>query len=149
MVFGSSPGVTRLNLCVCGLSCTDVTRQAMKMTDIGSETYTMFINKNSPRLLSDCFTPSRLTEHDDITAWKRFLHYWSVVWGTQWWQIEPPHTRPVVRSFDVFFLLAINAIERTSCRWFETPCRSCDVTGCINLKITLSAESAITVSWDY
>ena len=58
----------------------------------------------------------QLWGHGDVKAWKRFPHYWSYVWWTHW-------------SFDVIFVVNLGMLfsKQSSCRWFETRSRSCDV----------------------
>ena len=44
--------------------------------------------------------------------------------------VDSPHKRPVMRSFDDFFILCLNKFlnKQLRCWWFKTPWRSCDVT---------------------
>ena len=52
--------------------------------------------------------------HDDVIKWKKNLRYWPFVRGT---------TGPVMRSFDVFFLLCLNKrlSKQSRHQWFDTP----------------------------
>ena len=56
--------------------------------------------------------------NDDIIKWKHFPRYWPFVPGcngTRW----IPHTKPVTRSFDVFFDLRLNKrLSKQSWGWW-------------------------------
>ena len=59
--------------------------------------------------------------HDDVIKWKHFPRYWPFVRV-----INRSRTKPVTRSFDVFFDLRLNKRLSKQSRgwWFETPSRS-------------------------
>ena len=62
--------------------------------------------------------------NDDIIKWDHFARYWPFVRGIQRWAMDSPHTRPMTRSFDVFFGLYLNkrlVSKQSRRRWFETP----------------------------
>ena len=60
--------------------------------------------------------------HCDGITWNLFQHYWPFVRGSH---LDSPHKWPVMSTFVVFFVVSLNKL--LSCRWFETPWRSCDV----------------------
>ena len=48
------------------------------------------------------------SSHDDVVKWKPFLRYWPFVRGIHRWI---PLTKPVMRSFDVFWDLPEQTVE--------------------------------------
>ena len=43
--------------------------------------------------------------------------------------MDSPHKGPILLSFDVSFVVSLKVVEQqSSCRWFETPWPSCNVT---------------------
>ena len=46
------------------------------------------------------------------------------------WPVNSPHTGPVIHGFDIFFVASLNKRlnKESSCRWTDSPWRSCDVT---------------------
>ena len=47
------------------------------------------------------------TWHEDIMAWKPFLHYWPFVMGIHWSAVDSPHKWPVMWSHCVFFVQSV------------------------------------------
>ena len=49
-------------------------------------------------------------KHDDAMTLGRFLHYWPYVKGIHQSPVDIPHKGPVIRSFDVCFVVRINKL---------------------------------------
>ena len=64
-----------------------------------------------------------ISHHNDVMTWKRFPHYWLFVKGPVTNGFLSQGT--VMRNFDVSLNEPLN--KQSSCRWFETPIRICDV----------------------
>ena len=63
-----------------------------------------------------------------IMAWKRFLHYWPFVKENHRSAVmDSAHNVPLMRFFDVSFLANLLNKE-SSCRQFQAPRHSCNVT---------------------
>ena len=64
-------------------------------------------------------TAIHISWHDDVIKWKHFPRYWPFVRGINRWIAR---TKPVTRSFDVFFDLRLNnRLSKQSWGWwFET-----------------------------
>ena len=75
----------------------------------------------------------------NVMTWKHFPGCWPFVNGIHWWPVDSLHKGPVTR---VLMLAQTNGWIN-SCRLFETPWRSCDVT------ITFSSHISTTylISW--
>ena len=69
-------------------------------------------------------SPIVLLCQDDVMSWKRFLQYWPFVRGIYLLPIDSPHNGPVLRIFDVSFVVSMERLlkQESSCRWFERPC---------------------------
>ena len=66
------------------------------------------MNMASIYLLDNCVKH----HHDDVRAWKCFLHYWAFVRGICQSPVDSPHKGPVTCSLDSFFVVAcIKAAE--------------------------------------
>ena len=68
---------------------------------------------------------ANFTVHDDFTTQKRFSRCWGFVMGIQWSPVDSPLHGPVMF---ICRLLEETIKQQSSCRWFETPRFSCDVT---------------------
>ena len=70
------------------------------------------------------------TEHDDVMVRKRFPSYWPFVRGIHRSPVNSPHNWSVTQSSDVLFAVSPDKLQnkQSSCQWFETPWRSCDIT---------------------
>ena len=58
----------------------------------------------------------------EVITWKRFPYYWPFVREIHRPVVDSPHKGPILRSFNVFFVLSLNPLcDKQSCgRWFET-----------------------------
>ena len=65
--------------------------------------------------------------YDDVTAWEWFPHYWPFVAGIHQSTVVPPTKRPIMRSFDVFFVICMNKPlnKQSMYRWLDTPLCLC------------------------
>ena len=63
-----------------------------------------------------------------MITWNRFPHYLSFMMGIHRSPVDSPHKRPVMQSFDVFFVVRLNKLlnQHSRYRCFETTWRSCD-----------------------
>ena len=85
---------------------------------------------------SSWFTQMKYTVNEDcgdcvlFYLAARFLHYWPFVRGVHRSPVDSPHTRPVMRTFDISFNVNQNKQmnKQSSGWWFETSRNSCDVT---------------------
>ena len=91
----------------------------------------IFVNYLEKMSLMKKFTNQN--SHDDLIPWNFFPRYWPYVRGIHQWNPHIPTPihhhhpqRPVARSCDVF--VHVRLYKQLSCRWFEAPWRSCDVT---------------------
>ena len=66
----------------------------------------------------------------NVITWKRLRHYWPFMRGIQRSPMDFPHKGLVGRTFDILFDVRLSdpLNKHLSCRWFETPWLSCDVT---------------------
>ena len=48
--------------------------------------------------------------YDAIITWTHCLYNWPFVKRIHWWRMDYPHKSPVMRSFDVFFVVSLNEV---------------------------------------
>ena len=57
------------------------------------------------------FLPRAVRTKHNIPIWKHYLHYKRFRKEIYWWKVDPHHNEPVMRSFDVFFVIRLLPIS--------------------------------------
>ena len=63
--------------------------------------------------------------HGDVMLWGRFPYYWPFVTGLHWWSLNWA-SNAELHHFSALLLSLLN--KQSSCRWFETPEHSYEIT---------------------
>ena len=75
------------------------------------------------------WVPLKHSSHDDVTTWKCFTHYCPIVWESIRVTVGFATQRASITELCYFFWCKPGEVlnKQSSCRWSETPRRSCEI----------------------